>query len=143
MEKWEYKTVNTETPDINNFNMVLNQLGNVGWELVSCFTSNQEQGNIRSFIAVLKRRINSSFTDRPDRPINYQGKNFGNSDKGAPRAYGKSGGFNENRTDFPRKNSGYSGQGYKGKSSGFKGKTSGYKGNNAGNEGKGSGKTFK
>ncbi len=131
MEKWEYKTINIETkkvgeaiPDSSNFNMVINQLGNVGWELVSCFTINQEQGWTRELIAVLKRRINSGLTDLPDQ--NIEGKAYGNRENGArthakaPRSFGTSPKYSEES------------HGYKGKSPGYAGKSSGYKGKNSG-----------
>jgi len=140
LEKWEYKTINIETnktgegkPDSNNFNMVINQLGNVGWELVSCFTFNQEQGCTRELIAVLKRKINSGLIDLPDQTSNIEGKAHGHREKGArthakvPRSFGTSPKYSEE------------GHGYKGKSPGYAGKSSGYKGNSSGYEGKSAG----
>ena len=63
MEKWEYKSVKLETEgflggilDINDFDYELNKLGEQGWELVSCFTTNKSQGESREAIAVFKRR---------------------------------------------------------------------------------------
>lgn len=65
MTLWEYKTVQFETKgvtggklDINNFNSVLNDHGRNGWELVSCFDTNQSYGASRSVIAVFKRPLN-------------------------------------------------------------------------------------
>lgn len=151
MEKWEYKTISIETkglgegtPDISNFNMVINQLGNVGWELVSCFTTNQEQGYTRAVIAVLKRKTSNSMTEQSS---DIQGRAHGHAERGgrahegAPRTFGKSRGYAENRAGHPGKSSTYSEKsyGYKGKSSGFKGKASGYKGKSSGYAEKGAG----
>jgi hypothetical protein len=140
LEKWEYKTINIETnktgegkSDSNNFNMVINQLGNVGWELVSCFTFNQEQGCTRELIAVLKRKINSGLIDLPDQSSNIEGKAYGHRENGArthakaPRSFGTSPKYSEE------------GHGYKGKSPGYAGKSSGYKGKNSGYTGTDSG----
>ena len=62
---WEYKTVEFATKgitggkvNINEFNSVLNEHGKNGWELVSCFVTNQSYGASRSVIAVFKRPIN-------------------------------------------------------------------------------------
>lgn len=65
MTYWEYKTVEFSTRgfsggllDINNFNSVLNEYGRNGWELVSCFDTNQSHGASRKVIAVFKRSLN-------------------------------------------------------------------------------------
>lgn len=42
--------------EIKDFDCQLNKLGEEGWELVSCFTTNQGQGTSREVIAVFKRR---------------------------------------------------------------------------------------
>jgi hypothetical protein len=62
MQKWEYKTLAFDTKgfaggllDIDLFNDTLNKYGYEGWELVSCFDTNQAQGASRKVIAVLKR----------------------------------------------------------------------------------------
>lgn len=62
MEKWEYKTLKFKTKgvfggiiDTEDFEYALNQLGDNGWELVSCFDTNQSQGASREVIAVFKR----------------------------------------------------------------------------------------
>lgn len=62
MDRWEYKTIKFETKgmlggilDIDNFNDQLNSLGRSGWELVSCFDTNQSQGASREVVAVFKR----------------------------------------------------------------------------------------
>ncbi len=148
MEKWEYKTINIESkelgegmPDISNFNMVINQLGNVGWELVSCFTTNQEQGHTRAVIAVLKRKIGNIATEHGNQSSNILGRAHGaRTREEAPRTFGKSRGYAENRADHPGKSSTYTdkGHGYKGKDSGFKGKASGFKGKSTGDAGNGS-----
>ncbi len=64
MHMWEYKTVEFETTgfmggklDIHTFNQTLNELGRDGWELVSCFDTNQSQGASRLVIAVFKRAM--------------------------------------------------------------------------------------
>lgn len=64
MTKWEYKTVEFDTRgffaggllDISTFNETLNNNGNDGWELVSCFDTNQSYGASRKVIAVFKRK---------------------------------------------------------------------------------------
>ena len=63
MEKWEYTTVKFELTGftggilkVEDFDYELNKLGEQGWELVSCFTSNASQGYSRDAIAVFKRR---------------------------------------------------------------------------------------
>lgn len=63
MDRWEYKTLKFELKgfaggilDIEDFDYNLNKLGNEGWELVSCFTSNATNGYSRDAIAVFKRR---------------------------------------------------------------------------------------
>ena len=64
MEKWEYKSIKIETKgimggilELDKFDYELNTLGQEGWELVSCFTTNQGQGYTRESIAVFKRCI--------------------------------------------------------------------------------------
>lgn len=64
MERWEYKTIKFETTgflggilDLQTFTDELNDLGRSGWELVSCFDTNQSQGASREVIAVLKRIV--------------------------------------------------------------------------------------
>ena len=63
MDKWEYTTVKVELKgfaggilDINKFNAELNNLGNDGWELISCFATTGGQGYGREAIAVFKRK---------------------------------------------------------------------------------------
>jgi hypothetical protein len=63
MERWEYKSIKFETEgflggilDIKNFDSEINKLGEKGWELISCFTTNQSNGFSREAIAVFKRK---------------------------------------------------------------------------------------
>lgn len=63
MIQWEYKTIEFKTKgvvggilDINAFNESLNNCGRDGWELVSCFDTNQSYGASRKVIAVFKRQ---------------------------------------------------------------------------------------
>lgn len=63
MDKWEYKSIKIETKgfwskklDVNEFDELLNSLGNEGWELVSCFDTSQYQGESKEVIAVFKRK---------------------------------------------------------------------------------------
>jgi hypothetical protein len=61
--KWEYLTVKFATSgfllggklDGDAFNEKLNELGEQGWELVSAFDTNMDQGMTRDVVAVLKR----------------------------------------------------------------------------------------
>lgn len=68
MEKWEYKSFKVGTGgfaggivDIEDFDRELNQLGEQGWELVSCISTNMGQGATRDLVATLKRIKPSSF----------------------------------------------------------------------------------
>lgn len=63
MITWEYKTMEFEAKgfiggilDISIFNETLNNCGREGWELVSCFDTNQSNGATRKVIAVFKRQ---------------------------------------------------------------------------------------
>lgn len=63
MEKWEYQTIKIALKgftggilNTSDFNNELNDLGEEGWELVSCFSTNAAQGYSREAIAVFKRR---------------------------------------------------------------------------------------
>jgi len=63
MEKWEYKTIKFQTGgffggklDANEFESMLNNMGEQGWELVSCFDTSQSQGASRDVVTVFKRR---------------------------------------------------------------------------------------
>lgn len=64
MNKWEYKTIKFGTRgftggilELDDFDYELNNLGQQGWELVSCFDTNQGHGATREVIAVFKRLI--------------------------------------------------------------------------------------
>jgi hypothetical protein len=65
MQQWEYTVLKTATAgfwsggelDANAFQQSLSQLGAQGWELVSCFDTNQHHGASRDVIAVLKRAL--------------------------------------------------------------------------------------
>ena len=63
MEKWEYLSIKFETSgvlggilDISELNNELNKLGEQGWELVSCISTNAGYGKSREVITVLKRK---------------------------------------------------------------------------------------
>ncbi|MCG8501615.1 MAG: DUF4177 domain-containing protein [Firmicutes bacterium] len=64
MDKWEYKTIKFKTTgwaggvlDETDFDGELNRMGFEGWELVSCFDTNQGHGASRDVIAVFKRKL--------------------------------------------------------------------------------------
>ena len=63
MEKFEYKVVVYPTEglfggsvDNKQFEKQLNQIGNDGWELVSCTNTNQAYGKSKSIVCVFKRK---------------------------------------------------------------------------------------
>ncbi|WP_235206666.1 DUF4177 domain-containing protein [Paenibacillus tyrfis] len=64
MERWEYRTLKFFTKgfftggtlDIKEFDNELNAMGSNGWELVSCFDTNQHQGSSKEVICVFKRK---------------------------------------------------------------------------------------
>jgi Domain of unknown function (DUF4177) len=63
-QQWEYKTVKVDTYgflggilDTNKFDSELNRLGQQGWELVSTFDTNMNNGVSREAIAVFKRPL--------------------------------------------------------------------------------------
>ncbi|MCX7774347.1 MAG: DUF4177 domain-containing protein [Clostridia bacterium] len=63
METWEYRTLQIEATgfmggivDLQTFQGELNALGKEGWELVSCFDTNMNQGQTRYVIAIFKRK---------------------------------------------------------------------------------------
>ena len=63
METWEYKTIKMELKGlmggilkVEDFNYELNQCGEQGWELVSCFSTSAGEGYGREAIAVFKRK---------------------------------------------------------------------------------------
>lgn len=62
MIQWEYKTIKFKTGgflggkvDEIEFEEELNQYGEEGWELVSCFDTSMGQGTSRDVIVVFKR----------------------------------------------------------------------------------------
>ncbi|KQV49826.1 hypothetical protein ASC95_29705 [Pelomonas sp. Root1217] len=63
MQKWEYKTVKVDAKgmlggvvDVQEFDGLLNQLGQQGWNLVSVFDTNMMiHGTSREIVAVFKR----------------------------------------------------------------------------------------
>lgn len=64
MDRWEYKSLKVATKgfaggilELEIFEKELNNLGSQGWELVSCFDTNQAQGASREVVAVFKRKI--------------------------------------------------------------------------------------
>lgn len=64
MDSWEYKTIQFEAKgimggilDLDSFQNELNHLGSAGWELVTCFDTNMNQGQSRYVIAVFKRKL--------------------------------------------------------------------------------------
>ncbi|HYE09430.1 MAG TPA: DUF4177 domain-containing protein [Patescibacteria group bacterium] len=64
MERWEYKTIKVNTKgfaggilEIQEFDNELNKMGSEGWELVSCFDTNQSHGSSREVVAVFKRKM--------------------------------------------------------------------------------------
>ena len=63
VERWEYRSIKRETKgfmggilDTDDFDSQLNQLGDQGWELVSCLATSYGEGTTREVIAVLKRK---------------------------------------------------------------------------------------
>lgn len=63
LEKWEYTSIKVEAKgfmggilDVSHFDSKLNDYGERGWELVSCFSTVREGGSSREIVAVFKRR---------------------------------------------------------------------------------------
>ena len=63
MEKFEYKVVTYDTKgffggqiEISQLEDELNLLGNDGWEMISCTSSNQSYGSTRSIVCIFKRK---------------------------------------------------------------------------------------
>ena len=54
MEKFEYKVVTYDPHGFFGGNV--KQLGNDGWELVGCTSSNQSYGATKSIVCIFKRR---------------------------------------------------------------------------------------
>jgi hypothetical protein len=64
MDRWEYRTIKVMTKgftggilEIQSFDSELNKMGAEGWELISCFDTNQSYGQTREVIAVFKRKM--------------------------------------------------------------------------------------
>lgn len=65
MDQFEYKVFIYDTKgffggevDVNQLECQLNLLGNDGWEMVSCTSSNQSYGASKSIVCILKRKKN-------------------------------------------------------------------------------------
>ena len=63
MDRFEYKTIKVETTGMmggilpnDELDYRMNALGEDGWELVSCFSTNKGNGYTREAVAVFKRR---------------------------------------------------------------------------------------
>lgn len=63
MEKFEYKVVTYDTKgflggsvEVQQIEAQLNLIGNDGWELVSCTSTNQSYGASKSIVCIFKRR---------------------------------------------------------------------------------------
>ena len=66
MEKFEYKVVTYDTKgfwggtvEVHQIENQLNQLGNDGWEMVGCTSTNQSYGSSKSIVCVFKRKKDS------------------------------------------------------------------------------------
>ena len=66
MENFEYKVVVYDTKGVfggkvesNQLENNLNLLGNDGWELVSCTSTNQSYGSSKSIVCIFKRKKNT------------------------------------------------------------------------------------
>lgn len=62
--KWEYRTIKYKTGGFlggkvkeDEFEQILNEAGYEGWELVSCFDTNEANGQSKDIIAVFKRKV--------------------------------------------------------------------------------------
>ncbi len=65
MEKFEYKVVTYDTKgfwggsvEVSQIENQLNLLGNDGWEMVSCTSTNQSYGASKSIVCIFKRKKN-------------------------------------------------------------------------------------
>ncbi|MGX8698441.1 MAG: DUF4177 domain-containing protein [bacterium] len=63
MEKFEYKVITYDTKGFwggmvepSEFEKQLNLLGNDGWEMVSCTSTNQSYGSSKSIVCIFKRK---------------------------------------------------------------------------------------
>lgn len=64
MIKWEYKTLKIDPVGFEGgivktdvFERELNRLGSLGWELVSSFDTNQDNGRSREILAIFKKSV--------------------------------------------------------------------------------------
>jgi hypothetical protein len=60
--RWEYKSVQMETKGLwggkvegSELDRIMNELGEIGWELVSAFDTNEAYGRSRSIVLLFKR----------------------------------------------------------------------------------------
>ena len=65
MDRWEYKSIKVNTKGFfggileqQDFDNEINIMGSQGWELVSCFDTNETHGATKEVVAVFKRKIN-------------------------------------------------------------------------------------
>ncbi|MBQ1447823.1 MAG: DUF4177 domain-containing protein [Erysipelotrichaceae bacterium] len=63
MEQYEYKVITFDTKgffggnvDVDLVEEELNELGEEGWELVSCTNTNQSYGSSKSLVCIFKRK---------------------------------------------------------------------------------------
>jgi len=63
MERFEYKVMTYDTKgffggnvEVQQIEDQLNLLGNDGWEMVSCTTTNQSYGSSKSIVCIFKRK---------------------------------------------------------------------------------------
>ena len=63
MEKFEYKVMTFDTKgfwggqvEVNQIEKRLKQLGDDGWEMVSCTSTNQSYGASKSIVCIFKRK---------------------------------------------------------------------------------------
>jgi len=63
MESFEYKVMTYDTKgffggnvEVQQIEDQLNLLGNDGWEMVSCTTTNQSYGSSKSIVCIFKRK---------------------------------------------------------------------------------------
>lgn len=63
MEKFEYKVIVYDTKgfwggivDTNQLESQFNLIGNDGWEMISCTSSNQKYGSSKCIVCIFKRK---------------------------------------------------------------------------------------
>ncbi len=63
MERYEYKVVTYDTKgffggkvDVGQLEYQLNLIGDEGWEMVSCTSTNESYGSSKSIVCIFKRR---------------------------------------------------------------------------------------